>query len=78
MFQPSAFNKLNREMISNNQKGKVLQKLFLLHNILLKKFFCTKKLWYFGVKHIWPFFQVVFPVYILMESSLLPQIFLQA
>ncbi len=40
-LQPIAFNKLNREMIFNNQKGKVLQKLFLLHNILLKRIFCT-------------------------------------
>jgi uncharacterized protein YutE (UPF0331/DUF86 family) len=38
-LQPSAFNKLNKEMIFNNQKGKVLKKLFLLHNILLKMSF---------------------------------------
>jgi hypothetical protein len=40
----SALNKLNKEMIFNNQKGKVLQKLLLLHNIFLKRIFCTKKL----------------------------------
>jgi len=28
-------------MIFNNQKGKVLQNLLLLHNILFKKIFCT-------------------------------------
>ncbi len=59
MLQPSALNKLSREMIFNNQKGKVLQKLLLLH-IFFKRIFCTKKLWYFRVRHIWPFFASYF------------------
>jgi hypothetical protein len=44
-FQPNAFNKLHKEIIFDNQKGKVLQKLLLLHNIFLKKIFYTKKIW---------------------------------
>jgi hypothetical protein len=43
-LQPSALNKLNKEMIFNNQQNKVLQKLFLLYNILFKKIFCTRRL----------------------------------
>jgi hypothetical protein len=43
-LQPNGFNKFNREMIFYNQKGNVLQKLLLLHNILFKGIFCTKKL----------------------------------
>jgi hypothetical protein len=44
-FQLNARNKLNKEMIFDNQKGKVLQNLFLLHNIYLKRIFYTKKNW---------------------------------
>lgn len=40
-LQPSIFNKLNRGMVFNNQKDKVLQNLFLLH-IFLKGSFAPK------------------------------------
>ncbi len=37
MLQPSAFKKLNKEMIFDNQNNKVVEKLFLLHKIWKEK-----------------------------------------
>jgi hypothetical protein len=64
MLQPSALNKLNKEMIFNNRKGKVLQKLFLLNNILFKRIFCIIFFDILELNTFGLFLQVVFSIHV--------------
>jgi hypothetical protein len=63
-LQPSALNKLNKEMIFNNWKGKVLQKLFLLDNIFFKRIFWIFFLDVLELNTFGLFLQVVFPIHV--------------
>ncbi len=61
----------------DNQKGKVLHKLFCC-TYFLNEFLTTKNSNILELDTLGLFLQVVFPIQLLIESLVFPQIFLQA